>query len=135
MKRVLLASALLLPVFLLSGCAGVDPTTALAVIGLLFVLGVVGNRSDATPAELRTLGEARITVEDGRGTAPLRLHAVRADVPEATVNVTGAVRPDGTFDLGGSLADGTPVRVAGRSGEVVTFTLGAKTSSHTSLTQ
>lgn len=134
MKRVLLVSVLLLPVFLLSGCGGVDPTTALAVIGLLFILGVVGSRDAATPADLTPLGEAQIQVRDGLGTATLHLKkTTRTDVPAADVPVSGTASADGTFDLGGQLPDGTVIRVAGKNGETVRLTVGTKTTEHSSL--
>lgn len=136
MKRVLLFTVLLLPVFLLSGCAGVDPTTALAVIGLLFVLGVVGTRADAPPADMTPLGEAQIRVENGRGNATLHLKETsRKDIPSASVPVSGAANPDGTFDLSGKLADGTTVRIAGKNGDIVRLTVGDKTTEHSSIRQ
>ena len=135
MKRVLLFSALLLPVFLLSGCGGVDPMTALAVIGLLFVLGVVGKR-DAAPVDMTPLGEAQIQVSAGRGNATLHLKETsRTDIPAVSVPVSGTASKDGTFDLSGKLPDGTVVRIAGKDGDIVRLTVGTKTTEHSSIRQ
>ena len=134
MKRVLLLATILLPVLLLAGCGG-DPTTALAVIGLLFVLGVVGKR-DAAPVDMTPLGEAQIQVQEGRGTALLHLkETANKAIPVADVRVAGKVGKDGTFDLGGALADGTSVRVAGSNGGIVRLTVGSSMTEHSSIKQ
>lgn len=143
MKRLLLASAVLLEALLAFGCGG-SSDSALKIVGLLFLTGVIGKRGVSTAEDAVPMGRARIEIRDGRGSATLHLErTTRADVPGldlhgADVRVTGAASADGTFDLSGRLPDGTLVRIAGRnlvgrSGETVSLTVGARTTEHTSV--
>ena len=130
---IALLPALLLPT-LLAGCGGgLDTENILKISGLLFLTGIIGKRSAATPIDAAPLGRAEIRSQGGRGTATLHLTPpVGTEFPTADVAVAGSVGADGTLDLRGTLADGTPVRVAGRNGQSIYLTIGTKTTEHTS---